>query len=60
MKDKILIFLTFLFLIIIAPTLMFSMIAPHLMGTILLIWNIFVTTFTALGWSMRRYGWQQK
>lgn len=59
MKNRILIFLSFVFLVIVSPTLMFAMIAPHLMGTILLMWSIFVATFTALGMSMWRHGRQR-
>lgn len=59
MKNRCLFLLTFLFLVIIAPTLMFAMIAPHLTGTILLVWCIFVLIFGALGYSMQRHGRRQ-
>lgn len=59
MKNRCLFLLTFVFLVIIAPTLMFAMIAPHLMGTIFVVWSIFVLTFGSLGYSMQRHGRRQ-
>lgn len=54
MQKKLLIVLTVLFLIIIAPSLLFAMVAPDRLGFILVTWSLFVIVTGGVVWGVRK------